>query len=32
MASDALHELGFVIGIVPGRPHGLGILHCENDT
>ena len=32
MAPDALHELGFVVGIVPGRPHGLGILHCENDT
>ncbi|MGO9156295.1 FAD-dependent oxidoreductase [Mycobacterium sp.] len=32
MAPDALHELGFVVGIVPGRPHGLGILHCEDDT
>jgi 2-polyprenyl-6-methoxyphenol hydroxylase-like FAD-dependent oxidoreductase len=32
MAPDALHELGFVVGVVPGRPHGLGILHCENDT
>jgi 2-polyprenyl-6-methoxyphenol hydroxylase-like FAD-dependent oxidoreductase len=31
MAPDALHELGFLVGIVPGRPHGLGILHCEND-
>ncbi|MEB3982645.1 FAD-dependent monooxygenase [Mycobacterium sp. 663a-19] len=31
MAPDALHELGFVVGVVPGRPHGLGILHCEND-
>ncbi|MFZ1179343.1 MAG: 2-polyprenyl-6-methoxyphenol hydroxylase-like oxidoreductase [Mycobacterium sp.] len=32
MAPDALHELGFVVGVVPGRPHGLGMLHCENDT
>jgi 2-polyprenyl-6-methoxyphenol hydroxylase-like FAD-dependent oxidoreductase len=32
MAPDALHERGFLIGIVPGRPHGLGIVHCENDT
>jgi 2-polyprenyl-6-methoxyphenol hydroxylase-like FAD-dependent oxidoreductase len=32
MAPDALHELGLVVGIVPGRPHGLGIFHCENDT
>ncbi|OMC49494.1 2-polyprenyl-6-methoxyphenol hydroxylase-like oxidoreductase [Mycobacterium sp. IS-2888] len=32
MAPDALHERGFLVGVVPGRPHGLGILHCENDT
>ena len=32
MAPDALHELGFVVGVVPGRPHGLGMLHSENDT
>jgi 2-polyprenyl-6-methoxyphenol hydroxylase-like FAD-dependent oxidoreductase len=32
MAPDALHEFGSIIGIEPGRPHGLGILHCENDT
>jgi 2-polyprenyl-6-methoxyphenol hydroxylase-like FAD-dependent oxidoreductase len=32
MAPDALHELGFVVGVVPGRPHGLGMLRCENDT
>lgn len=31
-APDALHELGFLIGIVPGRPHGVGLVHCENDT
>ena len=32
MVPDALHELGFVVGFVPGRPRGLGMLHCENDT
>jgi len=32
MAPDALHEQGVVVGVVPGRPHGLGILHSENDT
>lgn len=32
IAPDALHELGFIVGNVPGRPRGLGILHCENDT
>jgi 2-polyprenyl-6-methoxyphenol hydroxylase-like FAD-dependent oxidoreductase len=32
MAPDALHELGFVVGFVPGRPRGLGMLNCENDT
>ncbi|CQD21677.1 2-polyprenyl-6-methoxyphenol hydroxylase-like oxidoreductase [Mycobacterium lentiflavum] len=32
MTPDALHELGFVVGPVPGRPRGLGILHSENDT
>jgi 2-polyprenyl-6-methoxyphenol hydroxylase-like FAD-dependent oxidoreductase len=31
-ASDAPHELGFLVGIVPGRPRGAGLLHCENDT
>jgi 2-polyprenyl-6-methoxyphenol hydroxylase-like FAD-dependent oxidoreductase len=32
MAPDALHEQGFLVGNVPGRPHGVGILHSENDT
>jgi 2-polyprenyl-6-methoxyphenol hydroxylase-like FAD-dependent oxidoreductase len=32
MAKDAPHELGFLVGIVPGRPRGMGLLHCENDT
>lgn len=31
MEPDALHELGCVVGFVPGRPRGLGMLHCEND-
>ena len=32
MAPDALHEDGFVVGAVPGRPRGLGMLRAENDT
>lgn len=32
MAPNALHEQGFVVGVVPGRPHGLAILQSENDT
>lgn len=32
MAPDVLHEFGFLVGAVPGRPRGLGMLHCENDT
>jgi 2-polyprenyl-6-methoxyphenol hydroxylase-like FAD-dependent oxidoreductase len=32
MTPDALHEIGFLVGIVPGRPTGLGLVHCENDT
>jgi 2-polyprenyl-6-methoxyphenol hydroxylase-like FAD-dependent oxidoreductase len=32
MAPDALHELGFIVGCVPGRPRAVGMLHCENDT
>jgi len=32
MATDAPHELGFLVGIVPGRPRGAGLFHCEDDT
>ena len=32
MPPDALHEDGFVVGAVPGRPRGLGMLRSENDT
>jgi 2-polyprenyl-6-methoxyphenol hydroxylase-like FAD-dependent oxidoreductase len=32
MAPDALHEIGFLVGIVPGRPTGLGLVHSEDDT
>jgi 2-polyprenyl-6-methoxyphenol hydroxylase-like FAD-dependent oxidoreductase len=32
MAADAPHELGFLVGIAPGRPTGVGLLHCEDDT
>jgi hypothetical protein len=32
MTKDLPHETGFLIGVVPGRPRGVGLLHCENDT
>ncbi|WP_231639766.1 FAD-dependent oxidoreductase [Mycobacterium sp. Marseille-P9652] len=32
MTTDPPHELGFLVGVVPGRPRGAGLLHCENDT
>ncbi len=32
MATGAPHESAFLVGIVPGRPSGVGLLHCENDT
>ncbi|WP_374024156.1 FAD-dependent oxidoreductase [Mycobacterium sp. HNNTM2301] len=32
MTSEAPRELGFLTGIVPGRPRACGALHCENDT
>jgi 2-polyprenyl-6-methoxyphenol hydroxylase-like FAD-dependent oxidoreductase len=32
MRPGALHELGVLIGVVPGRPTGIGLLNCENDT
>jgi 2-polyprenyl-6-methoxyphenol hydroxylase-like FAD-dependent oxidoreductase len=32
MAPDALHEMGFVISPVPGRPTGLALARCEHDT
>lgn len=32
MAPDALHESGFIVGAVPGRPRGLGMLRSESDT
>lgn len=32
MTTTAPRELGFLIGIVPGRPRGCGLLHCEEDT
>ncbi len=31
IVTDAPHEVGFLTGIVPGRPRGGGLLHCEND-
>ena len=32
MPEDALHESGFIIAPVPGRPTGMAIARCENDT
>lgn len=32
MRPGALHELGVLVGVVPGRPAGLGLISCENDT
>jgi 2-polyprenyl-6-methoxyphenol hydroxylase-like FAD-dependent oxidoreductase len=32
MRPGALHEMGALIGVVPGRPTGLGLLNCENET
>jgi 2-polyprenyl-6-methoxyphenol hydroxylase-like FAD-dependent oxidoreductase len=32
MPTDAPHELAFLVGVVPGRPRGAGLFHCENDT
>jgi 2-polyprenyl-6-methoxyphenol hydroxylase-like FAD-dependent oxidoreductase len=27
-----LHEMAFLVGAVPGRPTGMGLLGCEHDT
>lgn len=32
MPPDALHEMVFVVGPVPGRPTGLALQRCEHDT
>ncbi|MCV7100264.1 FAD-dependent oxidoreductase [Mycobacterium palustre] len=32
VTTDPPHEDAFLVGIVPGRPRGAGLLHCENDT
>jgi len=32
MPSDALHEVASLVGMVPGRPTGMGVMGCENDT
>lgn len=32
MAPEALHEIGIVISPVPGRPTGLALAKCENDS
>jgi 2-polyprenyl-6-methoxyphenol hydroxylase-like FAD-dependent oxidoreductase len=32
MPGNALHETGFIVSPVPGRPTGVAISKCENDT
>jgi 2-polyprenyl-6-methoxyphenol hydroxylase-like FAD-dependent oxidoreductase len=32
MPPGALHEMAFAIGVVPGRPTGMFLVGCENDT
>jgi 2-polyprenyl-6-methoxyphenol hydroxylase-like FAD-dependent oxidoreductase len=32
MPADGLHESGFIISPVPGRPTGMAFARCENDT
>ena len=32
MPPGTLREFGFVVGVAPGRPTGLGRMRCENDT
>jgi 2-polyprenyl-6-methoxyphenol hydroxylase-like FAD-dependent oxidoreductase len=32
MRPGALHEMGLIIGVVPGRPTGAFLVGCENDT
>lgn len=32
MRPGALHEMGVLVGLVPGRPTGMGLLQCENET
>ena len=31
MPAEALHEIGALIGVMPGRPTGMGLLGCENE-
>jgi len=32
MRPGALHEMALIIGVVPGRPTGMFLVGCENDT
>lgn len=32
VTTDVPHEIGFLVGLVPGRPRGVGLLHCEGDA
>ena len=31
MPAEALHEMAVLIGVLPGRPTGMGMLGCENN-
>jgi 2-polyprenyl-6-methoxyphenol hydroxylase-like FAD-dependent oxidoreductase len=31
MRPAALHEMGVMVGVVPGRPTGMGFLRCEHE-
>ena len=32
MAPDSLHEMGFIVAPVPGRPTGMALARCEHNT
>jgi hypothetical protein len=32
LPADEIHEMGFVVSPVPGRPKGAALALCENDT
>ncbi len=32
MPRGTIHEAGCLVGVVPGRPTGMGLLACEDDT
>src|SRR5262249_60197636 len=32
MPAEALHEMIVLVGVLPGRPTGMGLLGCEDNT